>query len=155
MGSAPQKPRDVLSLAFGLATTSLPKKVARTSAIPAASRRKLHQSMERRGKSRCLIAAVWPLSPLQPGRVPHVSADRQEHQAHLPRLHRQDGNLSFRTGDRVWDQVGWRRLARKGRDDAFQTCRSSTRSRRRGPRPAPTPGSSMCRKFVGGLWTSG
>ena len=78
--------------------------------------------------------------------ISDVHSDRQEHQGHLPGLHRQERHLPLRAGDRLRHQDGRRHLARQRRLDAPQPA--GVRHRRRGARarPGPTPASSTCRR---------
>ena len=57
----------------------------------------------------------------------NVHSRRQEHQGHLPGLHRQPGHLPFRAGHRLRHQDGRRHHARQRRHDPSRTCRCSTR----------------------------
>src|SRR5262249_17960164 len=43
--------------------------------------------------------------------APHAHSHRQEHQGHLPGFHRQERHVSFRAGDRLRHQDGWRHIA--------------------------------------------
>ena len=74
----------------------------------------------------------------EPLRV-NVHPHRQEHQGHLPGLHRQERHVSFRAGDRLRHQNGRRRLARQRRLDPSQSAGVRHRRSKRGKRPAPTP----------------
>ena len=63
------------------------------------------------------------------GRVMAI-LDRQEHQGHLPGLHRQERHVPFRAGDRLRHQDGRRHLARQRRLDPSRPA--GVRHRRRG-----------------------
>ena len=75
-----------------------------------------------------------------------VHPHRQEHQGHLPGLHRQERHLPFRAGDRLRHADGRRHVRPARAARRTSTCRSSTPSPRRARRPAPTPASSTCRR---------
>ena len=68
-----------------------------------------------------------------------VHPDRQEHQGHLPGLHRQERHLPFRSGDRLRHQDGRRHVARQRRLDPSQPAGVRHRGRGDATRPAPTP----------------
>ena len=68
-----------------------------------------------------------------------VHPHRQEHQGHLPGLHRQERHLPFRAGDRLRHQDGRRHVARQRRHRSISTCRCSTPSPRRRRRRTATP----------------
>ncbi len=70
-----------------------------------------------------------------------VHPHRQQHQGHLPGLHRQERHLPFRAGDRLRHEDGRRRHARAKAARRISACRCSTPSPRRARRPAPTPAS--------------
>ena len=61
---------------------------------------------------------------------PDVHPHRQEHQGHLPGLHRQERHLPFRAGDRLRHQDGRRHLARQRRHVPSRPA--GVRHRRRG-----------------------
>ena len=73
------------------------------------------------------------------GRRDHVHPHRQEHQGHLPGLHRQERHLPFRAGDRLRHQDGRRHLARQRRHHASRACPCSTPWPKPRTRPAATP----------------
>ena len=60
-------------------------------------------------------AAQKIVKAVKGGRVNHGILDRQEHQGHLPGLHRQAGHLPFRAGHRLRHEDGRRRHARQRR----------------------------------------
>ncbi len=69
---------------------------------------------------------------------PDVRPHRQEHQGHLPGLHRQERHLPFGGGDRLRHQDGRRHLARQGRLVPSQSAGVRHGRRRARRRPAAT-----------------
>ena len=57
---------------------------------------------------------------------PDGHSHRQEHQGHLPGLHRQERHVPFRAGDRLRHQDGRRHLAGQRRHRPISACRCST-----------------------------